>query len=276
MKIRPRTLSPGWYPGTGEETRETIAQYLREVPERRARGVAGVAPHAGWFFSGKIALQVFRQLKSDTDTIVVVGGHLHAGDGVLSALEDGYETPLGPLAADLELLDRVRQEVPVEEDIYEDNTVEVQLPFVKYLFPDARALAMRAAPSASAIGLGKGIKAAAAALGRKVAVVGSTDLTHYGRNYGFSPAGRGEAALKWVKEVNDRAFIDSLLAMNAEDALRHARESGSACSAGGAVAAMTFAGESGIEGGELLCYMTSYDVHPGESFVGYAGISYDG
>ena len=127
---------------------------------------------------------------------------------------------------------------------------------------------------ARAIGLGKGIKSAADELGKKVAVVGSTDLTHYGRNYGFSPAGRGEKALKWVTEVNDRAFIDSLLEMNAEEALRHARESQSACSAGGAVAAMTYAGESGAAHGTLLCYMTSHDVHPNESFVGYAGITY--
>ena len=140
MKIRPRTLSPGWYPGTEEETRETIAEFLRDIPEGNVRASAGVAPHAGWYFSGKVALQVFRNLASDADTVVVVGGHLHPGDGILAALEDGYETPLGPLAADLELLEGIRHKVPVEEDRYVDNTVEVQLPFVKYPHPEGRAV----------------------------------------------------------------------------------------------------------------------------------------
>lgn len=274
MKIRPRTLSPGWYPGTGEETRETIERFRRDIPEAEPRGCAGVAPHAGWYFSGKIAFRVFDGLMREAETVVVVGGHLHSGDGILAAQEDGYETPLGPLPADLELLEGLRKMVPVEEDRYIDNTVEVQLPFVKYLFPGARALAMRASPSADAIGLGKALRSAADILERRVVVVGSTDLTHYGSNYGFSPAGGGKEALRWVMEVNDRAFIESLLEMRAEEALRHARESQSACSAGGAVAAMTFAGESGAERGDLLSYMTSYDVQPAESFVGYAGILY--
>ncbi|MCK5008480.1 MAG: AmmeMemoRadiSam system protein B, partial [Spirochaetales bacterium] len=43
-------------------------------PEKPA--VAGIAPHAGWSFSGSIACHVFQSIPRDTDTVVVVGGHL--------------------------------------------------------------------------------------------------------------------------------------------------------------------------------------------------------
>jgi len=272
MKIRRRTLPPGWYPEGEAATEQAIRRYLAEIPEGGNTAGAGVAPHAGWEFSGGVALKVFLNLKKDIDTMIVVGGHLSSSGGVIAAFEEGYETPLGPISADLELLEKIENKITVSEDIYPDNTVEVQLPFVRYFFPRARALALRAAPSDDAIKLGEALAAAAGELERKIAVVGSTDLTHYGRNYGFSPAGEGEAALRWVTEVNDKGFIDCLLKMEARKALEHARENHSACSAGGAVAALSFARASGSMKGELLRYLTSYDIFPSESFVGYAGI----
>ena len=281
MKIRRRVLPPGWYPGTEEETRETIERYLRELGAQTAiespEGIAGVVPHAGWEFSGRIALEVLLHIRGPVDTIVVVGGHLSSSAGILAAMEEGYETPLGLLPADFELLGVIERssEIPFHEDRAADNTVEVQLPLIKYLFPEARALSLRAAPSSDSIELGRAIKRAAESLGRTVTVIGSTDLTHYGSNYGFAPAGRGEEALKWVKEVNDRGFIESLLSMNPEDALDHAARHQSACSAGGAVTALSFALAMGVREGELIRYLTSYDIYPNESFVGYAGIIYE-
>ncbi len=277
MRIRPRVLPPGWYPGSAEETRRKIEGWLAEEPPAGGRAAAGVAPHAGWAFSGRIALRVLLNFCQPVDTVVVVGGHLPPSAGILAALEEGYETPLGELEADLELLEKISQALPApfREDRSPDNTVEVQLPLLKYLFPDSRALALRAAPSPAAEELGRSIHQAADSLGRSVAVLGSTDLTHYGSNYGFSPAGRGEGAVKWVKEVNDRKFIESLLDMDGPAALRHAGEDQSACSAGGAVAALAFARASGVERGKLVEYLTSYDLYPDESFVGYAGIVYE-
>jgi AmmeMemoRadiSam system protein B len=115
---------------------------------------------------------------------------------------------------------------------------------------------------------------AASRLGRRVAVVGSTDLTHYGNNYDFSPMGGGEKALHWVKEVNDRRFIDCLLSMDAAEALERAIKERSACSVGGALAAMGFARAGGIAAGKLVDYRTSSDIVPADSFVGYAGVLY--
>jgi AmmeMemoRadiSam system protein B len=88
------------------------------------------------------------------------------------------------------------------------------------------------------------------------------------------PAGMGEKAEKWVKSVNDKAFIDALLDMNCEVALSHAVKKGSACSAGAAVAALSFAIEVGATEAELLDYATSLDIRQDDSFVGYAAIAF--
>jgi AmmeMemoRadiSam system protein B len=268
MSVRSRALPPGWYPSGREET-------MRQIEELRAdaRPPAGVAPHAGWAFSGQLALEVIGCLAPDTETVVVVGGHLRAADGLVAAFEEGYETPLGVIPADLALLERLRRNLDIREDAYADNTVEVQLPFIRHLLPEAKVLGLRAAPAAAALQLGEALGTAARE-GASLAVVGSTDLTHYGSSYGFTPRGTGKEAVQWVREVNDRRLVDALLTMDLEGAIELARRERSACSVGGAVCAARFAAALGVTAGSLLSYRSSYEIHPAESFVGYAAIIY--
>jgi len=282
MSVRKRCLPPGWYPGGAAETRREIEAMGagHEGPRPADPGgdtagaVAGILPHAGWHFSGRLALDVLSVLCRGIDTIVIIGGHMGPSDRIVAAFEDAYETPLGELKADGRLLDQLRGLVDLEEDRERDNTVEIHLPLVRYLAAGAMVLGMRAPPSESAEALGAAIAESAAALGRRVAVAGSTDLTHYGSNYGFSPAGRGGDGVRWVREVNDRRIVERMLALDVRASLERARRERSACSVGGAAAAMSYARARGAREGTLVGYLTSWDVQPAESFVGYAGIIY--
>jgi AmmeMemoRadiSam system protein B len=242
---------------------------IRPQPAR-----AGIVPHAGWDFSGKAALSVILSIPQPIDTFVVIGGHLPAGAGVFAAYEDAYETPLGHVSADLDLLHKLKAILALKEDAVPDNTVEVQLPFIAYAFPDAHVLWLRAAPSTEAVELGKALHRLARESEKHILVLGSTDLTHYGPDYGLTSHGRGEQAQAWVKETNDKKIIDSLLRCDLSAALAAAEEDSSACSAGGAAAAAAYAAAWGAPHGTLLSYYTSYDIFPHESFVGYAGIVY--
>ena len=44
-------------------------------------------------------------------------------------------------------------------------------------------------------------------------------MTHYGPNYGFSPAGKGRAALDWVKNTNDSRAIKAMVEMDVDTIL---------------------------------------------------------
>jgi hypothetical protein len=278
MGVRRRRLPPGWYPETAEQARGEIQNMEAGVTRARvspgAAECAGIMPHAGWHFSGRLALEVLSFLCRGIDTMVIIGGHMGSSDGIVAVFDDEFETPLGPLPADPALLQSLRGMLDIREDRERDNTVEVHLPLVRYLAPDVRVVGLRAPPGPPAEALGKAVAAAASALGRKVAVAGSTDLTHYGENYGFSPAGSGPEALRWMREVNDRRIVESMIGLDIPESLSRARRERSACSIGGAVAAISFARECGAGPGRLLGYMTSADVLPGASFVGYAGILY--
>jgi hypothetical protein len=155
-----------------------------------------------------------------------------------------------------------------------DNTVEIQLAMVKYFFPEAKLLAVRSPVSLKAKELGEAVADIAQTEGISLVAIGSTDLTHYGPNYGFLPKGFGQKDVEWVKQENDKGFIDRALEMDIEGLLNHAEENDSACSAGAAASAIATCKALGAKKGTLLDYYTSYEVLPDDSFVGYAGIVY--
>jgi AmmeMemoRadiSam system protein B len=284
VNLRKPSLPPGWYPRQTEEIKRFLGSFKRpaaDSPESPVNGArAAAAPHAGWYYSGAVAARAVSSLDSGAKTVVVAGGHLPAGYPVLAAPEDAAATPLGDIMMDVEFRDIIQKELQCAPDQYRDNTVEVLLPMVKYFFPEARLVWLRLPAENSSFEAGKIIARAAARLGRKTVLLGSTDLTHYGDNYGYSPTGRGRKALDWVRNVNDAGFIKAVLEDRPEEALRHAETALSACSAGAVLACLGFARETRAASAELLAYATSADVSLAggedvpDSFVGYAAISW--
>jgi hypothetical protein len=109
-------------------------------------------------------------------------------------------------------------------------------------------------------------------LGRKTLVLGSTDLTHYGYNYGYAPKGVGKAAVDWVRNENDKRLVDRILRMDAEEVIRESLTNHNACCSGAVATAIVAAKKLGARQAQKLLYATSYDVRPDNSFVGYVGV----
>jgi len=133
---------------------------------------------------------------------------------------------------------------------------------------------LRVPPDFKARELGLALSRAAAACSRKIVVIASTDLTHYGINYDFMPRGLGMDAIEWVRNENDKGFIQAALEMDTEKVIAHARTHSSACSPGTVAAAIAFSLSQGATHATLLGHKLSYDIHPDRSFVGYAAIAY--
>jgi AmmeMemoRadiSam system protein B len=211
--------------------------------------------------------------KAKPDVVAVFGGHLPGGSGIVYT-ENAWETPLGQIDFDVDLtgalMDKIR--LKPEGPTTGDNTVEVQLPLVKYYFPTSRLVALRAPHSPEASEIGRLVVETAREQGKSIIAFGSTDLTHYGPNYDFMPRGSGAGALAWVRTENDKGFIDRVVDLDGAGLLEHAARNRSACSAGAAAAVVAAAAALGSKSGELLDYYTSHDVMAGDSFVGYAGI----
>ncbi|MDY7028247.1 MAG: AmmeMemoRadiSam system protein B [Spirochaetota bacterium] len=274
-KRRRRVLPFGWYPSDRAAAERVFQQWEENIQTGRdLNGFAAIVPHAGWSFSGELAYRTMRMLDPEEDVVVVIGGHMMPGSGVVAAFEETIETPLGPLEVAGGLLELLKKQLPIEYDRTPDNTVEVQLPMIKHLFGTASVVWLRVGAGEEAIELGRTIAGAAHEYGGKVCVVGSTDLTHYGPNYGFTPRGTGRQALEWARKENDAGIIQQMVEMNPRKVLEWGEQHKAACSAGAAAAAIECASAWGCEEGILIGYENSYSIHPDSSFVGYAGVIY--
>jgi MEMO1 family protein len=287
MALRAMEFAGAWYPARPEAAERQIrAWWAQPLPPGLAPARLGVAPHAGWEYSGRLAARVFQALlpAPEVALVIVIGGHLRPGDPVVTMVEGEWETPFGPMPVhggfrdELQALGSagaVRWETPQRSTA--DNSTELQLPFARYRYPRAELLPLRAPPGPLALELGRRLADYLERTGLAAVGVASTDLTHYGPAYGFEPKGRGPQALRWVREENDPAFIEAVAGGDGERLLAVANTRHCACSAG-AVAAL---GEVARRHGwrfAALDYATSADVKPGDShnFVGYLAGVYQG
>lgn len=280
MARRSADFAGSWYPARASDCEKMISEFSRSAaPCAAGTGkIGGIVPHAGWVYSGAIACNVIRCLSEGAapETMVLFGRHLHPSSGNYLMKEGAWATPFGDLEIDEELGESLagefsfRIETPTRYE--QDNTIELQLPFIKYFFPETKILPMGVPPTTASVRLGEKTAELAESLGKKIMVLGSTDLTHYGLNYGFTPKGVGETALGWVKEENDKRVVDLIVEMNAEGVIHEALKSHNACCSGAVAAAIATARRLGARKAEKLVYSTSYDVRPNHSFVGYVGV----
>lgn len=274
MKTRKMHLPTGWYPHSKMEIEEEIQSFLKNFEQPDVKNpLGGLIPHAGWYFSGKLACRVISTLKNAyPDTIILFGGHLGVDKPILYQYTE-LDTPLGPIHCDVELIEKLSEYCHHESEMSSDNTVEIQLPFIKYFFPDAKICAFRSPSTNEAIKLGEKCAELTKKLNRNAVFIGSLDLTHYGPRYGFAPKGIAKDSFEWVKNVNDKGFIDKVLDLDAEAAIKHAINNQSSCSPGAAASVIGAVKTLSTSPNAMLVdYYTSADIMKDTNFVGYAGI----
>jgi AmmeMemoRadiSam system protein B/AmmeMemoRadiSam system protein A len=152
------------------------------LPAGRIVGL--VVPHAGYVYSGRTAAAAYALLRGrPIDTVIIVGpSHRFAFQGASVWPDGGFETPLGVVRVDAALAKAIAKASGFRfrpEAFAEEHSVEVQVPFVQRVLPDAAIV-----PIVMGAQTRDTIRTLAAALaktclGRNVAVVASTDLSHF-------------------------------------------------------------------------------------------------
>jgi MEMO1 family protein len=283
MEKKKMNFAGTWYPEGAKECESAIKEFITHGT-LKDNFAGGIVPHAGWYFSGSIACRVIASLASGekseekTDTVILFGAHMHVKSEPF-ILSHGYlETPFGDIEVDTELTEQICKAISIRKrspsNFPEENTLELQYPFIRYFFPDSKIVVIAVAPSAFAAVIGNMTVSEALKLSRKVRIIGSTDMSHYGPNFGFTPVGTGEKAVEWVRNNNDRKAVDAMIAMNQEEIIKQGISNHNMCCPGAAAATAVAAKKLGATHGIELAYGTSYEKSASSSFVGYAGVLY--
>lgn len=152
MSTRTMSVAGSFYPAKPNEVNDMI-QHFNAVfdsytdvfaPFAAIHGKAVIVPHAGWIYSGFTANIAFRILSmNNPKTIIVIGpSHRIGFEGISSCDLTQYQTPLGDLKIDTQLLKQLQQEftLPYYPQAHQEHSTEVQMPFIKHYFPKAQVI----------------------------------------------------------------------------------------------------------------------------------------
>jgi AmmeMemoRadiSam system protein B len=263
--VREPAVAGSWYPGAADALASELDRYLASArpPAPPGRLVALISPHAGLRYSGPVAAWGYSLLRGRAPrTIVMVGPSHRVPFRDVSVWPRGeWRTPLGPLAIDEDLAARLlaadRRIVDDPRPHLPEHSLEMQLPFLKHLAPQARIVPLLMGSQAR-----DAVDALAAALAATVpedaVLVASSDLSHY------HPAEQA-ARLDAVVLEHVRRFDPENLMAALEGTHEHA------CGGGPMVAVMKAAAALGADGATVLRYADSGDVEEGDKsrVVGY-------
>jgi len=198
-----------WYPENHDDLAllldERFDMSSRRTGEFAFRDALGfVAPHAGPAYSGAVAAGVYRALAHVQPERVIVIGFPHHGGLRGAAVPDvaAISTPLGEVALDPAFgaaFPRVREERLC------DHSVEIQLPFLQKAVPNA-SIAVLYAGRMSGEDRARAAELLAAEWRPGTVFVASSDFTHYGRNFGFTPFPADSAAPHHLRELDQECI----------------------------------------------------------------------
>ena len=291
MLIREPIVAGQFYPSGGDECRVQLAECLQPGPitvDTGAQLVGGLVPHAGWTYSGAVAGKVFAALASvRSPKVVILFGGVHRFRGRQAAMfgSGRWETPIGSVSVDERLSERILGHTNlILSDPYaheQEHSIEVQVPFVKQVFPEAKIVPIMVPPVDTADEVGEAVGRTLTAYEYDALIVGTTDLTHYGPRYGFVPQGIGADGVHWAKSENDPRFIDLVCSMKTRRLVIEAKERKNACSSGAAAATLAAVSALGARRGILLEHTSSAEVMARRmqaetsDSVGYAGVVFE-
>lgn len=136
-----------FYPAEKEKLESKIKELLADAPEpdpEIAAPEAILVPHAGYSYTGELAAKGFKAVSSrEINTVVVLSPVTRdAQDGIFLSDYDSFQTPLGEALVDRDaeaaLLNHKGRICINNFPFLEEHSIEVQLPFIQYLWPKAK------------------------------------------------------------------------------------------------------------------------------------------
>ncbi|MDD4878238.1 MAG: AmmeMemoRadiSam system protein B [Candidatus Nanoarchaeia archaeon] len=229
-----------------------------------------IAPHAGYAYSGNAAAVSYNAIRGAKTFVILAPDHNGLCFSPTTTKED-FETPLGIVRTDTELVEKLKAKCSfLKTGRIQEHAVEVQLPFLQYLFKEFRIVPIVIPSSEYYKELGKAI----ASLGKDSIIICSSDFTHYGASYGFMPFDEKNAKAGMNKL--DSGAIKFIERLDAGGFLKYVQETGATICGEYAIATAIEAVKAmEAKKGVLLNYYTSGDISEDYSLaVGYASVAF--
>ncbi len=193
-RTRPPAVAGAFYPSDPAALRAEVEGFLDGAAPAAEPAIAVIAPHAGYVFSGATAGQAFAALRGAKPSRVILLGPSHHAGFTGGALPDAsltaFATPLGDVPLDVEALARLRADPEFggpSSAHGPEHSLEVELPFLQVVAPGARLVPVLVGAGGDLEAATAMARAMAPLLGPGTVVIASSDFTHHGAGYGWTP-----------------------------------------------------------------------------------------
>ncbi len=266
--VRKPSVSGQFYPADADELLELISSFSNKAAQKQD-AIGCLLPHAGYIYSGKVAIQTLSEIKI-RDTLILLGPN-HSGNGPdFSLMPQGYwQTPLGNVEIDFRLADLfLSNSKYLKVDTFahiDEHSLEVLLPMLQYFKRDFKIVPITI--KADELNVLKKVGQELAGVLIKHGLISSSmfiassDMTHY------EPQ---KSAQK-----KDALAVEAITALDEDKLEAVVRQADiSMCGFAPTVVMLKAVKLLGAKKGRLVQYQTSGDVSGDtSSVVGYAGIT---
>ena len=268
MYLRQPVVAGSFYPGDPDKLKSMISQFLNDAKKERLE-ISGniygiISPHAGYVYSGPVAgfgFSYLENLKFDT-YIILAPSHRARFNGASVIPEGIYSTPLGDMAIDSDIgknLLTIEGFTFLKEAHELEHSLEVQVPFVQVISGESGIVPVVIGTTDLELcrGIGESIASVLEGIGKRCAVVISTDLSHY---HSYNSAVELDKKLINSIESFDENKVSALLKSGKAEA----------CGEGPLIAGMTLCRSLGAVKADVVKYANSGDTAGSkDQVVGY-------
>ena len=200
-----------WYPANSTLLKKQIKDFIKASnTDPKDNIMALIAPHAGYIYSGENAAYSYAQINGKNfDRIIVLGPshYYHLNNQIALPDSDEYKTVLGTIPLDTEVIDQLSKSSLFIKDnapFLKEHSTDNQIPFLQETARNFKLIPMIMGQF-SADKIMEVANLLKKVIDHKTLIVISSDFTHYGSNFGFTPFKNDIA--KNLKNLNESSVI---------------------------------------------------------------------
>ncbi len=134
-RVRKPAVAGQFYPEDPVELRKSVESYLSHGAKLDRFPPMLISPHAGYVFAGPVMGKGYAAIDPKTTTVIIIGpSHYAWFEGVSIADVDSFETPLGTVPLNEDIVKKLREN-PIVHSVPRadapEHSVEVQIPFLQ-------------------------------------------------------------------------------------------------------------------------------------------------
>ncbi|MFN4182981.1 MAG: AmmeMemoRadiSam system protein B [bacterium] len=254
-----------FYPSSPEMLKRMFADWSQKI-EKKERARMVILPHAGYIYSGRVAFQALQKI--EIPSLFLVFGPNHTGMGKSFAIFPGtsWATPFGRVQVDVELSDRIVQNVHLAQldssAHLEEHSVEVEVNLLHFFNPNGKLVAGVVAmmPYPELEKIGDELAEVLMPYAENILLVASSDMSHY--------LPESEARTK------DYRALEAILALDEKELYRRVQQENiSMCGVAPTVVLLHAVKKLGATSARIDQYTSSAETTGDASaVVGYAGV----